>query len=149
MAKKQPTLGPRTDEATVKFYKQLFGSTNAGAEFVVNAFHGWYRRTLHDLKGVFTADELMLMIDRHNGVMLSPDYAGQSLALGVRDSIELDRTDQKWNVDKDEFLAKIEALSLFTRACLEVWAVGFWEQKDGKKTLEEYVSDLAKPANTE
>lgn len=134
-------LGCPISEENAELFAKMFGSLNAAGSYIMAAWLPLMHRTLHDLKGVFTADELMLMIDRHNGVMLSPDYAGQSLALGARDSIELDRTDKKWNVDKDEFLAKIEALSVFTRACLEVWAVAFWE--DGSTAAEDYIRWLA------
>lgn len=130
-------LGCTISEEHAELFSGMFGSLNAAGSYIMAAWLPLMHRTLHDLKGVFTADELMLMIDRHNGVMLSPDYAGQSLALGVRDSIELDRTDQKWNVDKDRMLNKIDALPVFTRACLEVWAVAFWE--DGSTAAEDYI----------
>lgn len=148
MAKRQPTLGPRTDEATVKFYKELFGSTNAGAEFVVNAFPGWYRRTLaHCIKHRFTSADLMLFIDSYNSTMLSPDFSGQGVIGHVGEAIDYEHLDDKYSVDGQNLITELSLMDPFELAVLELWSKGYWEQEEGGKTMAEYAGELAKPAD--
>lgn len=107
------------------------------------AFLPLYQRSLHEIRGLFSAGELSLMIDCHNGTILTSSLAGQQLPITVRDSIELDRMDDKWEVDKADLLRKIDELPIFSRACLEVWASAFWEIEESPD-LDGYVSWLSK-----
>ena len=143
--KKQPTLGPRTDVATALFYKHLFGSTNAGAEFVINAFPGWYRRALsHSFRHKFSAQELMLLIDSYNGTMLSPDFSGRAVVDHVSDAIEHEHLAEKYGVDANKLVTDLALMDPFDHAALEIWCKAYWEQMDKGLALEKYVDALAK-----
>jgi hypothetical protein len=92
------------------------------------------------MKGSFTPAELGLMIEVFNGLILIPQLAGQHVALQVADRIKLDALDKKWGIDGQELIRKIEALTLFSRACLEIWLSRFW--KNGDRDINDYVKEL-------
>jgi len=128
MAKKQKTLGPRVTETAADWYKTSFGSHNAGAEYVLAAFPALYARTIKEAKAFFSPNEKKLIIDVANGMMLNPAMAGQHIVASCTDSMDLDGTDEKWQIDRVFMVSKLSQLSLFERACLEIWAQAFWEQ---------------------
>lgn len=136
-------IGPRISENTEKFILNNFRSVNAGGEYFIEAFLPLFKRTLADLRGVFTDSELKLMVDVFNSTVLTPALAGQHLFINCSDGMELDRLDHKWEVTRKTLLEKLQALSIFQAACLEVWACGFWLAKDAKeKKLNEYIEFL-------
>lgn len=141
MAKTQKTLGPRVQGTTADWLNRTFGSTNAGAEYLLAALPALYARTISDIKKQFSAPELYLIIDVHNGMMLSPGLAGQHIIPSCIDSMELDGTGEKWGIGR-RFSDKLVKLSLLERACLEIWAAAFWEQHDQPEalSLETYVA---------
>jgi hypothetical protein len=86
----------------------------------------------------------MLMLDVCNGLLLTPGMAGQHILMECSDGIALDGLDKKWEIDKDPFLPKLQALSLFQLHCLEVWCRAFWEQSgnDGAVGIERWIEQL-------
>lgn len=129
------TVSPRVSDSAAEFYPGLFRSLNAGVEFALDAIPQLYRRTLHGLRGRFSRGELSLMIDVFNATALMPGILGQHLGIQCADGVALDELDEKWEIEKDPFLERIQALTLFEAACLELWATGFWA------TLHEGVDD--------
>jgi hypothetical protein len=137
------TVSPRLDEKTRFFYSSLGGSLNAAAEYVLQAFPGLYRRTLHDMRGRFARAELLLMVDVCNGLWLTPGFAGQHMEAQVTDGIDLDALDKKWGVEKKTILGKLAALSTWEAACLEMWICGFWKTHDRSNlNVESYISSM-------
>ena len=135
-----PKIGARITDQTAEFLRSTFGSVNAGGEYIAAAFPSLYQRTIRDMRGLFAAEELSLMIDGHNGTILNPSMAGQHLEISVRDSMELDGTDKKWGVDRKALMDRIRPLSLFGRACLEIWACAYWSSGSGD--LGEYIASM-------
>ena len=128
-------IAPKINDTAAEFYPLFFKTLNAGVRYTTEAFPTLYKRTLSNLAGVFSEDELFLVIDVFNATMLTPMLAGVHLAGNVQDGIKLDGLDKKWNVNKDVFLTKIKNLHLFDAACIEIWANGFWYGGlDEKKT---------------
>jgi len=119
-------IAPKISDKSAEFYPQIFSNLNAGATYVLDAFPVLYRRTLHDLRGTFTCSELMLMVDVFNSTFLTSHISGQHLDIQVADGIALDALDKKWEIDGPALNAKIAALPIFSAACLEIWANGFW-----------------------
>ena len=133
---------PRILNKNTDFYKVTFETLNAGLEFILDAFPRLYRQTILKLRGHFSQGELMLMIDVMNGTMLTPDTIGWSLAANVADGINLERLDKKWKVSGKAFVTKLQKLTVFELACLELWVQTFWNQ--GKhNNLQEYVKGLS------
>lgn len=136
---------PRVSEIIEEWLQANFATKTSGAEYIIDAFHALYRRTLADLKGKFTHDELMLVIDVFNSTALTGALAGQQLDIQVEDGLDLDGLDKKWNISKSGMIDKIKTLTLFEIACLEIWANGFWyggryENKGG--AIEDHVKRL-------
>ena len=142
MAKKQKTLGPRVTVEAADWYKTAFGSHNAGAEYILAAVPILYTRTVKDAKARFTPSERSLIIDVANGMMRNPGMAGQHIVASCTDSMHLDATDEKRQVDRVFMTQKLNALTLFERACIEIWACAFWEQHDQPDalSLETYIA---------
>lgn len=132
---------PRISDKSAALYKSIFGNTNAGMEYIGDAFPALYRHAIDDLRGKFTRGELMLMIDVCNGLWLTPMMAGQHMISQVSDGIALDGLDEKWEVDGKELNKKIADLTIFEAACLELWVQAFWQQ-DEHGNIEEYIAGL-------
>jgi len=129
-------IAPRISDRSAEFYPQIFSSLHFGTTYTLDAFPALYQRTLHDLRGKFGQGELSLLIDVFNSTMLTPQLAGQHLYLQAQDGMELDGLDEKWAVDREAFLKKLDALPVFAAACLEIWANGFWyREKNQDKDL--------------
>jgi len=133
---KQKTISPRLDDKDADFYATLFGNKNAGAEYMLAAFPALYRSAQKIFKAVLTSDEQKLIIDSYNSTMITPDWAGRFVSTHITDAIELEKLDEKWDVKKKDFIAKLETLDTFTLACIEIFAKAFWEQET--ITLEDY-----------
>jgi hypothetical protein len=143
---KTKTIGPRISAGVSKFYEKHFRSVNSGAEYTLSAFHNLCRSALVEVKGLFSAGELCLMIDVLNGTLLTPEIAGQTLYHNCIDGIALDFLDQKWEVDEASFKERLKSLTSFQAAALEIWAKGFWEGSDynAQSDPREYAAVLAR-----
>lgn len=125
-----PKIAPRIPDTTAELLPQQFGTVNAGAEYVLSAWPNLYRRTIAELRGVFSYGELMLILDVSNSTYLTPGLAGQHLPLSVADGIALDGLDKKWAVDEESINGKIRELTSFQAAALEIWARAAWSNLD-------------------
>jgi hypothetical protein len=117
---------PAIDERAFEFYSSTFSTPNAGVTWALEAFPTLYRSTLDALRGRFARGELLLMLDAMNGLILTPEIAGQHVALEIHDAIELQGLDEKWRVDAAALRAQLSGLALFERACIEVWVSSCW-----------------------
>lgn len=136
-------IGPIISDTAAEFYPTLFPSLHFGATYVLNAFPRLYRRTLHDLRGIFSENELSLILESMNSAILSPHSAGYHIAGNVADGIALDHRDKKWQVDGQALSEKLAVLSPFQLACLELWANGFWcAKKQGSRDIKGWKNQL-------
>lgn len=138
----------RINDQPAAWYTANFSSLTGGITYITEALPVLAKRALKNIEGKFTRGELYLLIDTFNASMLTPELAGQHLELSAEDAMILDGLDKKWNVDQESFLSKLEGLSFFEKACLEIWVRAFWEGKREnqddviKDDLEEYVAQL-------
>ena len=88
--------------------------------------------------------ELSFLVEAFKETKLSPQLAGQQFKIFCDDAMTFRRLDDKWKIASDAFLKKIEELTSFQMACLEIWAKKFWfaKWKKGDKSLKEYVKLL-------
>ena len=136
-------ISPKIQDAAAGFYPKFFKNLNAGATYTLESFPGMYRKTLFGMKGLFSENELKLIVDIFNSTMLTPVLAGEHLVWSVQDSIELEHVDKKWEVKKEIILQKISKLHLFEKACIEIWANGFWYNSDDTpQDLDKYIKLL-------
>ena len=125
---------------------QMFSDPLTAHGFMMDTWKQAWRHSLVSMKGIFTAGELCLFIDTHNGLMLSAlHYGSNTLAVGTSDSIALDGMDKKWGIDGKTLIEKIHTLAPMQAICLEIFATGFWYGQDADKedrSLAEYIKTL-------
>lgn len=141
---KQP-IGPRITDKTRDFLSENFSSANTGAQYVLDSLPALYRAGLRELKGRFSREELMLMIDVMNGTMLTPGICDEVVA-DAEDGIALDGLAEKWEIDALAFLERLHSLTSFQVAVLTIWSNGFWYgggDERPERDIEAYVRQLA------
>ena len=136
---------PRIEDQSREFLSTNFSTLNAGAEYVLDGFPMLYNRALHEMRGRFSSAELSFLVEAFKETKLSPQLAGQQFKIFCDDAITFRKLDEKWKIKSDVFLKKIEDITSFQMACLEIWAKKFWFAKwmKGNKSLREYVKTLS------
>lgn len=134
---------PRISDRAADWYAATFGNLNAGAEYIMEATPKLYAMTIDSgIRGKFSRNELMLMLDAMNGHVYNPQYAGSELGMNVANGMALDALDRKWGItDHWGLNRKIADLSPWERACLETWVRAFWQQ-ESHDNIEPYVAEL-------
>ena len=137
-------ISPRIECQSQNFFSKNFNTLNAGAEYVLDGFPMLYNRALHEMRGHFSGGELSFLVEAFKETKLSPQLAGQQLKIFCDDAITFRKLDDKWKIRSEVFLKKINDLTSFQMACLEIWAKKFWfaKWKKGDKSLKEYVKLL-------
>ena len=137
-------ISPRIEDQSREFLSANFSTLNAGAEYVLDGFPMLYNRAIHELRGLFSEGELSFLVEALKAPKLSPQLAGQQFKIFCDDAMTFRKLDAKWNINNDAFLKKIEEITSFQIACLEIWAKKFWfaKWKKGDKNLREYVKAL-------
>ena len=137
-------ISPRVEDQSREFLSSNFSTLNAGAEYVLDGFPMLFNRALHEMKGHFSDGELSFLVEAFKETKLSPQLAGQQLKIFCNDAVMFRKLDDKWKISGDVFLNKIEDITSFQIACLEIWAKKFWfaKWKRGDKSLKEYVKLL-------
>lgn len=64
----------RLQDETHEFLKSNFEGIQSGISLIVEPFDRLLRITISELKGFFTREELIAILDSQNGVMLTPDF---------------------------------------------------------------------------
>jgi hypothetical protein len=119
-------IGLRLDPATTKFLESTFPGQYQGGNLVLDAFPILFNRTIQEMTGKFTKNELSFILDLSNGSIPTAQILGQSLGRSVLDAAQMEKLDKKWEVDASQLAKKISKLSAFQAACLELWAYSFW-----------------------
>jgi len=75
-----------------------------------------------------------MILDVCNGLFLTPGILGQHLYVQVEDSFDdmPGEYEEKWGIEKQSMLDKINALDKCEIALIELWAVGFWAINPGQ-----------------
>lgn len=84
-----------------------------------------------------TQREVLLVLDAMNGVIVDPPQMYRStLLLDVADHIRLNAADEKWDIDGEGLIRRLESLSPGTLISLVDLAERFWARSDeGTDTL--------------
>ena len=123
----------------------LFPDQLQAMDFFLQSWRYIYRNALGQIRGMFTANELKLMIDIHNGHQVSPaTYGSGLLCHAVSDAIALDAAHEKWEVDPEQIAEKCRSLPNILAMVMEMWAAGYWAENGAvSRDLEVYVRQLA------
>ena len=141
-------VGPEITKACADYITARFSSLNAGARKCLSSMiflMGKYddnengfdiindmiyqadatkvlnRKSLLSMKGVFTFNEIMCMLDITNSLGYTAHMAGDNIIPSLVDGIELDQIDKKWSIDGDNLRRKLYGLHHFDSHCLETW----------------------------
>ena len=134
-------IGPRIDDEVYDSYKLIpaFKSSNAGVEYAMDVFPLLYKKTLLELKNIFLYNELKLILKVVIKQNLDLRTAGQYLLTSLSTAIKIDSLHEKYSVDPDSLMEKVDKLTAYQKACLELWAWG-WQKTDD---IEGYVKNLS------
>jgi hypothetical protein len=142
-------IAPKIEDRAADWYAKTFQSINAGTTFILNAFPTMYTQAMAEMRGKFTYGELGMILDVLNGygtllVNQGDSIVGQGILLSMHDSFDLypGMYEDKWDATKD-VLDKLKELTRFQKACMEIWAAGFWEQHENLDVTE-YINAQAR-----
>lgn len=133
--RKPKIVSPRVDPTCADKMEYYFGSRNAGAEMVINAWPSLWLGTLREIRAALNLSraEAMALLDALNGCHLMPLILGGHAALEVHDADRLNGLGEKWGIDAQDLARRIAALPQFARAAIEWWAAAFWLTGDGDR----------------
>lgn len=148
MATEKTVISPRLENPmTIEYYRQNYKSLNAGAEMALAYYPELRKEAMHQMKGMFEANEVKLMLDLMNGTMLNPVWLhNKAIIFEIQDGIRLDGVDQKCEVDGQKLIKKLEGLNLFQCWFLTEWLFCFWYSNPniaGIKSAEELEKYIA------
>ncbi len=136
-------IAPKISDTAAEFFPQLFSNLHKGVTYALEIWPTLYKRTLIEMRGRFTADELTLIVEAFQGLNLNPDIPGQFAGINVSNAIDLKRLEDKRSVNKKTLVKKIEGLTIFQTAALEIWASAYWQGKRNKEIkLEKWIEGL-------
>lgn len=131
-------------DATWETFKKLYGKPSAGA---ANALEGWLgarRAAITQIKGKFTREELLGIVDSLNGTAW-PDKWMQSrpemLAAQMEDAHDLDSLAVRWGYEGPALLKKLTELHPLECFFFIEEISAFWERRPGAD-LEEFIKTL-------
>ena len=104
------------------------GNLTATCTAYVEAYYYVRQNGLTEIRKMFSLPELRLMLDAENGVSFCPAMIS-GFPGHIFDSMALDRLDQKWGVDRNELMSKLNAMSPTLMVVLEQWLNSYWYGK--------------------
>ncbi|MFU0783766.1 MAG: RHH-1 domain-containing protein [Thermoanaerobacterium thermosaccharolyticum] len=96
---------------------------------ILHAYFAMLDRAKKEILHIFSENEFNYIYDAFNGTILLPELSFKTLLIAkVEDADRFDRLSEKWNVDIDEFLNKLNALSEFECYAVCKIAEEFWSK---------------------
>lgn len=109
---------------------------------MLNILYKMTQYTVPELKNYFTVREAAALCDMGNGTGHTPEVDPKiSLYHGFMAACEYEWLADKWEIDKDEMLKKLEGLSSFQAYLVQVLTAKFWDNCTGSFTMKE-IADL-------
>ena len=128
-------------ERAATYLTNMFRTKHAGLLYVLQVFPALHQNYVKALKGVFTNNELCLIVEAFWDYYLLPEMAGEQLTAKVKKAIVLGKKNEKWGVQPKGILKKISKLPFPERLFLEIWAAQCWLR--GKTNIPDYVHILS------
>jgi hypothetical protein len=131
-------------DAAYDFYYEKFVKSDDGVQYIVESFPGLYEKTLKETAGIFGRNELYMIIDAFEGIAAMPKESGACLKGECLAAFKEDRLGADWNVDGEKFKGKMDLITSFQAACLEMWAFSYWRGCGADPNTPKSDSDLEK-----
>jgi hypothetical protein len=134
------------NDLAARYFEEDFKSVAAGAQHAAENYYQLKGQTARELKGRFTRQELIAMIDSLNGLFHTPmtQSSVQMFLIGMTDSEELDGTFTRHEADWNAFKAKAEQLTSAQVFFLQQLIKEFWDVPNDARNLDGWVDTLAK-----
>lgn len=117
-------------------------------EEIIKASNELYIVTKLELKNYFSTAEACLIVDVNNSYLYTPQgYSKSSLRLRVVDGDKYEGLGEKWEVNIDELIEKIDKLTNYQCHCIFLMCNEFWnmsEEDRGTKSINEIVAKIFK-----
>lgn len=97
-------------ERAATYLTNMFRTKHAGLLYVLQVFPALHQNYVKALKGVFTNNELCLIVEAFWDYYLLPEMAGEQLTAKVKKAIVLGKKNEKWGVQPKGILKKISKL---------------------------------------
>lgn len=110
-----------------KITKRYEGNTSATINTQLERYFEALRRERRGLRYILTENECALILDATNGTIHYPESV-PLFAYGIRDAIDLDKLDEKWDVDADVLMRKISDAPYITYLTLIDGAERWWNR---------------------
>lgn len=96
---------------------------------ILHAYFAMLDRAKKEVLHTFSESELNYIYDMLNGTLLTPELSFKVFLISeIEDADKFDRLSEKWNVDIEKFLNKLNALSEFECYAVCKIAEEFWEK---------------------
>jgi len=132
----------RVSADTIAAAERTYGAKVTGLQAAGEGFFQIYKRTIDELKQVFSAAELSAIVDNMNGVGLTRQFqANQDIFIAhLQDGDIYEGLYEKWGVEADDLRAKIKNLTAAQTYILQEEAYLFWygPDKTGVKNLSDF-----------
>lgn len=128
-----------------KEFKQIGEkSTSKNAIIAIEGFIDIKKRTMKEIHGFFEEREIKYLVDIANATMFDSNFAAQkkTLIASIEDSDRYEGTGEKWDVDVQGLIGKIDKLTSAQCYFLQRETYLFWYETDKAKDLEEFVRKL-------
>lgn len=134
---------PRISEESAEFYKSRYKNLNNGVTVVLENFPAMYKITLHEIKGIFTENELCFIIDVAKSGSRVPAFNGMHLKTNCTDAATYYGLDKDLGVSIKALTRKIDKLSVFHRAVMGLWSASYWTNGKDQYNVFEWAKELA------
>lgn len=103
----------RLNDETHEFLKTNFEGIQAAISLIVEPFDKLRQVTMNELKGYFSKEELVSLIDSQNGTMLTPDfiYNKSFWVFQLQDFEQLENGISRHGADSEVLMDKLNKLS--------------------------------------
>jgi hypothetical protein len=142
------TTSIRVEDSTLSESEKMYGKKITGLQIAAAGYFDIQRRTLEEIRGVFTRNELYAIADNLNGVMRDPRMMcdARMLVLHLIDGEKYEGVLSKWEISAPSkkkgaaFFDKLEALTSAQCYFLQDAVFRFWESG---QELEEFAASLS------
>jgi hypothetical protein len=147
-------VGPRIKEASAGFFAETFGNLNGGTKYILDVFPALYNLTLREMKGIFTEEELRILLEVVNSNENSfpgMGFPGKFMMKTIFWNLEMGNEYFTWKVDIKAIKDKFDRLTHFQALAFIIWCQPgvdlFGDEEDGeneelRKIIEEKIKML-------
>ena len=124
---------------------EIFDNKTIAGETIIDSFLYLRRNTLSEIKGIFTKEEIIGIVDLRNGTIFEPQFScnNKFLLAELEDAEKFDSQSKNFNFDYKKLIAKIQRLTSAQIYFLLLEINRFWNKESTKEnSLDNFIKDL-------